>query len=87
MAAWLLIAPFRRAFARDHDQTLGATRGVIRAWPFAWPVALALRAGLQHRDIPPSFDVVALLANMVLLTGWRSAFAATLGLRHTADHA
>ena len=37
----------------------------------AWPLALILRAFWMRAGIPPVFDLIALVANAVLLLGWR----------------
>jgi hypothetical protein len=84
VAGWVIVAPFRRSLTLEPGQPLQAARGVLRAWPLAWPLALAFRAGVQHREIPLSFDLVALLTNLLFLVCWRAALAAVLGRRHVA---
>ena len=87
VAGWVLVAPFRRVLTLDPGRPMQAARDVLGAWPIAWPVALAFRAGVQHRDIPLSFDIVALLTNLLFLVCWRAALAAVLGRRQAAARA
>jgi|GEM_PF-623855 hypothetical protein len=79
MAGWVLVAPLRRALRLEFGHPVAAGRGILQAWPLAWLVALAFRAGLQHRGIPLSFDLVALSVNLVFLVGWRSVLSIALG--------
>ena len=82
VAGWIVVAPLRGVLAIEPGRPAVAARGVLLAWPLAWPIALVLRAGLQHRDIPLSFDIVALLVNGAFLLGWRVAFDSMLGRLH-----
>jgi hypothetical protein len=80
--AWLLAAPLCGAFARAAFRSpAAAALAVIGSWLPAWLVALLLRAALQRRAIPISFDLVALLTNLLLLAGWRAGLSALLGRR------
>jgi hypothetical protein len=76
---WLLVAPWLGAFERaGAERPLQMLRRTEIAWLAAWPVALLLRwAFTSDHHVPPrDFVVVALLANAVILGGWRAAFAA-----------
>lgn len=80
LAGWLIVAPLVGAFRRD--TTSQVVPGLLRAtlaWLAAWPLGLVFRAFLLQRGIPPSFAVVVLITNTVLLSGWRAAFAWVAG--------
>jgi hypothetical protein len=82
LAAWFAVSPrlgvFRAAWRR---QGFLALRRVAAAWLVAWPIALILRAVLQGRGIPLSFDLVALLANGLFLLVWRGIYLGWAGRR------
>jgi hypothetical protein len=79
IAGWLLVAIARGAFRLDvSGKPARVARSTALTWLYAWPVGLALRALVQHRGIPVSFDLVALVVNACFLIGWRSAFQAVL---------
>jgi Protein of unknown function (DUF3054) len=70
--AWLAFAAATGKYRIDRGMSLPrVAKSVALTWLMAWPVALALRAAIQHRGIPPSFAIVALLANGALLSAWR----------------
>ena len=76
---WFLVAPWLGAFTRARtERPLDMLQRTEIAWLAAWPVALLLRwAFTADHHIPPlAFATVALLANTVILGGWRTAFAA-----------
>jgi hypothetical protein len=76
---WFLVAPWLGAFRRaGAERPLQMLRRTEIAWLASWPVALLLRwAFTPDHHIPPlAFAIVALLANAVILGGWRTAFAA-----------
>jgi hypothetical protein len=76
---WFLVAPWLGAFTRARtERPLDMLQRTEIAWFAAWPVALLLRwAFTPDHHIPPvAFAIVALLANTVILGGWRTAFAA-----------
>lgn len=74
---WFLIAPFAGAFRREHTETpVTMLRRTELAWLMAWPVALLLRWALSSdHQVPFSFAMVILIANAILLGGWRALFA------------
>jgi hypothetical protein len=67
--AWLLVAAAAGMYR--HTGPAKVARRTLMTWLLAWPFALLMRAGIQHRGIPLSFDLVALIANGIFLTGWR----------------
>jgi hypothetical protein len=75
---WFLISPWLGAFRRaGAERPLPMLRRTEIAWLAAWPVTLLLRWALSSdHNVPVSFAVVILLANAVILGGWRTAFAA-----------
>lgn len=76
---WFLVAPWLGAFRRkETERPLDMLRRTEMAWVASWPVALLLRwVFTSDHHIPPlAFAIVALLANAVILGGWRTAFAA-----------
>ncbi len=80
--AWFIVAPFlgayrRRATSRGPARALASAE---MAWLGAYPAALLARwaLGPDHK-MPISFAVVILLANAVLLGGWRALFAVIAG--------
>jgi len=76
---WFLVAPWLGGFRRaGAERPLQMLRRTEIAWLASWPVALLLRwAFTPDHHIPPlAFAIVALLANAVILGGWRTAFAA-----------
>jgi hypothetical protein len=76
---WFLVAPWLGAFKRaGAERPLQMLQRTEIAWLASWPVALLLRwAFTTDHHIPPlAFAIVALLANAVILGGWRTTFAA-----------
>lgn len=76
--AWFLVAPFLGAYRRRATER-GPARALATAelaWLGAYPAALLARwaLGPDHK-MPVSFAVVILLANAILLGGWRTLFA------------
>ena len=75
VVAWLVCAPWLGAFGRLGSAATTRPRHLLKrtaiAWIVAWPLALILRAFWMHAGIPPVFDLIALVANAVLLLGWR----------------
>ena len=76
---WFLVAPWLGAFTRARtERPLDMLQRTEIAWFAAWPVALLLRwAFTPDHHLPPlAFAIVALIANTVILGGWRTIFAA-----------
>ena len=75
VVAWLVSAPWLGAFGRLGSAATTQPRHLLKrtaiAWIVAWPLALILRAFWMRAGIPPVFDLIALVANAVLLLGWR----------------
>ena len=75
VVAWLVCAPWLGAFGRLGSAATTRPRHLLKrtavAWIVAWPLALILRAFWMRAGIPPVFDLIALVANAVLLLGWR----------------
>ena len=73
---WFVVAPLLGAFGADTTDSprrmLGRT---ALAWLVAWPIGLLLRALIRQTGIPLSFAIITLLTNMLILLGWRGAFA------------
>ena len=85
VVAWLVCAPWLGAFGRLGSAATTQPRHLLKrtaiAWIVAWPLALILRAVWMRAGIPPVFDLIALVANAVLLLGWRGV-ASWLLWRH-----
>lgn len=77
---WFVVAPllgaYRRAVTSQPRAMLGRTALV---WLAAWPVALLLRWAFTGRVPPVSFALVALVANTIILSLWRGAYALVAG--------
>jgi hypothetical protein len=75
IVAWFAVAPWAGAFYFSPSVApCDFLRRTALAWLCAWPLALLLRAAVQHRGITVSFDLIALLANGIFLLLWRGAF-------------
>jgi hypothetical protein len=73
---WYAVAPFvgvyRAELAQQPRRLLERT---ALAWLLAWPIGLLLRALIRQTTIPLSFAIVTLIANLLILLGWRGVFA------------
>lgn len=80
---WFLVAPFLGAYRRLlTEQPLGMLKRTELAWVASWPAALVLRWALApDHKVPLSFAIVILVANAILLGGWRTAFALLVARR------
>lgn len=74
IAGWFIVSPIAGAFRAGLAPTRMAGRTVL-GWLLAWPVALVLRALALQRGIPLTFALITGATNLVLLVGWRTAFA------------
>ena len=74
--SWFLIAPFVGAFRAD---IAGQPRRILPraalAWLIALPIGLLLWSLIRQKQIQPAFAVVTFITNLVVLLGWRGAFA------------
>lgn len=85
-AGWLLAAPLLGAFKPDvvaHPRAMLSRTAL--SWLVALPIGLLLRALVRQSGIPLSFAITTLLVLMVLLCGWRGAFA-WLARRREGEH-
>jgi hypothetical protein len=73
---WLVASPWLGAFRLDATDTpLKMLRTTALAWCAAVVVGSLLRALFIGRFSPPSFYIVTFIAALVILVGWRTAFA------------
>ena len=75
-AGWLLAAPLVGVFRSDVSAL--PRRMLARtalAWLVACPIGLLLWSLVRQRPVQPAFAIVTFLTNLVLLLGWRGAFA------------
>jgi hypothetical protein len=82
LVAWFAVAWPTGALDRAWSHLgIRSLRKVCLVWLAAWPIALMLRAVLQGRGIPLSFDLVALIVNALFLLGWRGVYLVLAGKR------
>ena len=73
---WFLIAPFAGAFRADiANQPRRILPRATLAWLIALPIGLLLWSLIRQKQIQPAFAVVTFITNLVVLLGWRGAFA------------
>jgi hypothetical protein len=78
--AWFLVAPLTRSFHADATEGVGtAAKRATLTWVLAFPLGLLVWSLIKARLPHYSFAIVAGLFTLILLTGWRSAFALVLG--------
>jgi hypothetical protein len=76
MVGWFVIAPFAGAYAPAISSRPRSMLGrVALAWLIAWPIGLVLRAVIRSTSIAPTFAVITLVTVLLILLGWRGAFA------------
>jgi hypothetical protein len=76
VVGWLTASPWLGAFRPASTSTPAAMlRTTAIAWCAALVVGALLRALMIGRFSPPSFYVVTFIAALLLLGGWRAAFA------------
>lgn len=81
-AGWFLVAPWFGAFRSDVAAV--PRRMLVRtlmAWLIACPIGLLFWSLVRQRPIQPAFAVVTFLTNLIVLLGWRGAFALLAGRR------
>jgi hypothetical protein len=75
-AGWFAVAPFAGAF---HGEVVARPRRVLAraaiAWLIALPIGLLLWSLVRGRPVQPAFAIVTFITNLVVLAGWRGAFA------------
>lgn len=75
-AGWLLVAPLLGALRPEILNGVGRAAGrTALAWLVAGPTGLLLRSLMLGRGIVPSFAVVAMTVNLLLLIAWRGGYA------------
>ena len=80
--SWFLIAPFAGAFRADiAGQPQRILPRAALAWLIALPIGLLLWSLIRQKEIQPAFAVVTFITNLIVLLGWRGAFA-WLAARH-----
>lgn len=73
---WFVIAPFVGAYrAEIGGQPRPMLKRTALAWLIAWPIGLALRALIRSSGIPLTFAIITLVTVLIILLGWRGAFA------------
>ncbi|NTU81639.1 MAG: DUF3054 domain-containing protein [Chloroflexales bacterium] len=76
IAGWLAVAPLTGAFSPARTAGVGAMlKTTLLGWAGGLLVGAVLRAVMVGRFSPLSFYVVTFLAALMLLGGWRAAFA------------
>src|SRR5581483_9020855 len=75
-AGWFLIAPWLGAYRPEVlAQPRRALGRVALAWLIALPIGLLLWSLVRQKSVQPAFAVVTFITNLVVLLGWRAAFA------------
>jgi hypothetical protein len=73
---WFLIAPFAGVFRADIVcQPRRILPRAALAWLIALPVGLLLWSLIRQKQVQPAFAVVTFITNLIVLLGWRGAFA------------
>lgn len=76
VVAWLVVAPFTGVWGTDATASpTRAARPTALTWLIAFPLGILIRIAIVGRVPHISFVIVAGLFTLILLTGWRSAFA------------
>lgn len=80
LASWLVVSPLLGTYTLDATKSVGSgVVSVLKGWALAMPLALAVR-GLSKGEVPPTpFIAVSMVATLVFLAGWRSAYIAAQG--------
>jgi hypothetical protein len=72
---WLVVSLLMR---RRSPVSSSDAQTVVQTWVPAWAIGLVLRTAIFDRSFAPTFAVVSLLVNAVLLLLWRAVFAPLL---------
>jgi hypothetical protein len=79
---WLVVSLLMRRHRSPVSSSDAQT--VVQTWVPAWAIGLVLRTAIFDRSFAPTFAVVSLLVNAVLLLLWRAVFAPLL-LRRSCE--
>ena len=75
-AGWFAVAPFLGASTAE---VAGAPRRALPrialAWLIALPIGLLLWSIVRQKNVQPAFAIVTFITNLIVLLGWRGAFA------------
>jgi hypothetical protein len=81
-AGWFAVAPllgvFRAEIAERPRQALPRT---ALAWLIALPIGLLLWSIVRQKQVQPAFAVVTFITNLIVLLGWRGAYALLMARR------
>ena len=79
---WFAVAPLAGAFRAE---VAARPRWMLARTALAWligcPIGLLLWSLIRQKPVQPSFAIVTLITNMVMLLGWRGVFAWLAGRR------
>jgi len=71
IAGWAVASLICGTYSRGSLRGRGWMETFVGAWLLAAALALVVRSILEHHLMPPSFIVVAVVFNFVLLLAWR----------------
>lgn len=75
-AGWFVVAPLLGAYRSDIvAQPRRSLLRVALAWLIALPIGLVLWSIVRQKTVQPAFAIVTFITNLVVLLGWRGAFA------------
>jgi hypothetical protein len=75
-AGWFVVAPFVGTYkAEIAAAPRRALPRVALAWLIALPIGLLLWSIVRQKSVQPAFAVVTFVTNLIVLLGWRGAFA------------
>ncbi len=75
-AGWFVVAPFLGAYkAEVVAQPRRSLPRIALAWLIALPIGLVLWSVVRQKNVQPAFAVVTFITNLIVLLGWRGAFA------------
>ena len=75
-AGWFVVAPFLGAYkAEIVAQPRRSLARVALAWLIALPIGLVLWSVVRQKTVQPAFAIVTFITNLIVLLGWRGAFA------------
>lgn len=75
-AGWFVVAPFLGAYKAELvAQPRRSLPRVALAWLIALPIGLLLWSIVRQKTVQPAFAIVTFITNLIVLLGWRGAFA------------